>query len=289
MLSREESEKRRHEAIGPRVVRTVENGAAVRADPSLEDITESRWVVRGFLERALSMLRKDAPTGSNDALSALLQIVASARPRLEQGDIEGAYLSGDGINRCVYIRQPAGGIPCVEPGLLLRAKKGPYGLVDAARQFFLYLRSVLVDAGFTQSVHDPVLFSLNGADGRIEGVCLTHVDGLMLGWRESSCVAGQAKNVLQGTLKFGKYHIGNLTRCGREYRQLPDDSVEAHMDTCLSQMSPVRISRGRRGVAHKGTPCTEAEHGQFRSLIGQLMSVERDGLPLGAPLVSLGG
>ena len=110
-------------------------------DPKVEPIPKTRWVVQGFLERFLSFFRKDAPTGSQESLGVVTQFVASMRMALESADIKNAYLSGVELARSVYIKVPKGGIGNLLENEIVRAKKGLYGLVDAARQFFLYLRS----------------------------------------------------------------------------------------------------------------------------------------------------
>ena len=83
---------------------------------------------------------------------------------MESLDVKGAYLSGEDLNREVIMAQPKGGLPGVEPGLLMRARKGIYGLVDAARQWWLKLRSVLLAAGYVQTTHEPSLFAKHSGD-----------------------------------------------------------------------------------------------------------------------------
>ena len=143
-----ESKENLKDAIGSRILHTARPEKDLRADPSLAPDAKSRWIVQGFLERALSQFRKDAPTASAEALGTLLQYIASMGMSLESGDVRNAYLTGQDLGRAVYVKQPAQGLPGVAAGLLLKARKGLYGLVDAARKFFLHVRGILLNLGF---------------------------------------------------------------------------------------------------------------------------------------------
>ena len=43
-------------------------------------------------------------------------------------DVEAAFLTGLGMKREMLFRPPAGGLPGVKPGSLIRAKKGLFGV-----------------------------------------------------------------------------------------------------------------------------------------------------------------
>ena len=112
----------------------------------------------------------------------------------------------------MILSQPKGGLPGVAEGLLLRALKGVYGIVDAARQWWLKLRSVLLGAGYRQSAHEPGLFYMhekapknmlythdgapNAAKGQLISAVCTHVDGWLF------CFApGKAAKQLRSALR----------------------------------------------------------------------------------------
>ena len=58
-------------------------------------------------------------------------------------DVKNAYFSGKSVGREVYLEQPKGGLPGLQPGQLLRAKKAIYGFSEAARLFGLALKEHL--------------------------------------------------------------------------------------------------------------------------------------------------
>ena len=111
---------------------------------------------------------------ANDAtirLVLLFQIVMKLTARLF--DIETAFLHGLlGEEEQVYMMCPEG-MPH-EKDECLHLLKTLYGLVQAARAFFLRLRTVLIEAGFAQSAADPCLFSKRSKYGPV--FVVIHVD-----------------------------------------------------------------------------------------------------------------
>ena len=112
----------------------------------------------------------------------MAQMIASFKFLAESADIRNAYLTGDDLARSIYIRVPSSGLGDLVGNEIVRAKKGLYGLVDAARQFFLFLRSKLSALNFKQSIQDPALFYLVCPEtNQTCALCLCHVDDLFMG------------------------------------------------------------------------------------------------------------
>jgi Reverse transcriptase (RNA-dependent DNA polymerase) len=70
-------------------------------------------------------------------------------------DVEVAFLNGN-LDEIIYMECP-NGIVC-EADEVVRLNKSMYGLVQAARQFFLKFKSILISVGFTQCKAEPCLF-----------------------------------------------------------------------------------------------------------------------------------
>jgi Reverse transcriptase (RNA-dependent DNA polymerase) len=70
-------------------------------------------------------------------------------------DVEVAFLNGD-LDEIIYMESP--------DTIVRRLNKSMYGLVQAARQFFLKFKSILMSVGFTQCKVEPCLFfkTVNG-------------------------------------------------------------------------------------------------------------------------------
>ncbi len=56
-LTPEEQAAHAHEAIGSRPVRTLKNEKEIKANPDIDPIAKTRWVVQGFLERFFDFFR----------------------------------------------------------------------------------------------------------------------------------------------------------------------------------------------------------------------------------------
>ena len=129
--------------------RFVDTRREVPETPGAQEI-KSRWCIKGFRDPAILELQCQSPTLSADALSIVLQIVASKKWRLNVADIEGAFLQGRDMNRPqgkVYATFPKEGVPGVAPGSLVEICKYVYGLADAPRQWWLCLSAELEKIG----------------------------------------------------------------------------------------------------------------------------------------------
>jgi Reverse transcriptase (RNA-dependent DNA polymerase) len=70
-------------------------------------------------------------------------------------DVETAFLHND-LKETIYMQAPKG--TDIPKDSCVKLNKALYGLVQAARQFYLKLSGVLKDLGFTISYADPCLF-----------------------------------------------------------------------------------------------------------------------------------
>ena len=67
------------------------------------------------------------------------------------------------------LEPPKGGLPGLEPGRLLKAKKAIYGFAEAARLFWLALKEHLESDGWKESRLEPALFYLR-LEGKLRGI-----------------------------------------------------------------------------------------------------------------------
>ena len=125
-----------------RMIRTDKN-EATRGKKSYQEHplkAKSRGVLPGYRDRQLinGLLNTDAPTLTAEATATILQMTAVESDwRLEQGDVDSAFLNGRYLDadRRVYFRAPKGGFPAVPElgwdyipeGTILKAKKGVNG------------------------------------------------------------------------------------------------------------------------------------------------------------------
>ena len=86
-------------------------------------------------------------------------------------DIETAFLHGE-LNESIYMLAPKG--TEIKSWECVHLDKALYGLVQAARQFYMKFASVLKQLGFTVSYADPCLFYRNNKYGMI--IMVVHID-----------------------------------------------------------------------------------------------------------------
>ena len=77
-------------------------------------------------------------------------------------DISNAYLQGNEVDRIILYRIPKGGIPeeGIEEGTVIATSVPIYGTKDAGRGFWLRLKEVVLNRGYTANRILPTMFSL---------------------------------------------------------------------------------------------------------------------------------
>ncbi len=97
-------------------------------DPEAENLeVKARWCIKGFLNPDLLELHRQSPTISADAISIIIQIIASENWQLQIADVEGAFLKGKELKRprgTLYVELPPRGIDSVPPGAVIELVKG---------------------------------------------------------------------------------------------------------------------------------------------------------------------
>ncbi len=86
-------------------------------------------------------------------------------------DVETAFLHGD-LSEEIYMYAPKGAN--LKSDECVKLDKALYGLVQAARQFYLKFAKVLEKIGFKQSYAEPCLFFRNTKNGKI--IMIIHID-----------------------------------------------------------------------------------------------------------------
>ena len=85
-----------------------------------------------------------------------LLAVASVRQwSISQLDVKNAFLNGE-LREEVYMQPPPGYF--VPAGMVCRLRRSLYGLKQAPRAWFERFSSIVTDAGFKPSDHDPAFF-----------------------------------------------------------------------------------------------------------------------------------
>ena len=151
------------ERISTRWVITIKEDGRIKA----------RLVARGFEE--LEKIQSDSPTISKSVMRVFLAICSSLSWTVSTTDIKSAFLQGQNLDRDVFIKPPNG---FEDRHKLWKLKKCLYGLNDAARKFYLSVKSCLLRLGCKMSNLEPAFFVYKTGNV-IHGIILCHVDDFL--------------------------------------------------------------------------------------------------------------
>lgn len=221
---------------------------------------KARLVARGFEEK--EEVQSDSPTVSKEMLRSFVAILSSKKWEVNSIDIKAAFLQSEKFDRDVYL------VPPVEAGcdntVLWKLEKCVYGLNDAARKWYLTVKSFLLKMGCNQVKTDPAAFYWYH-DGELCGMFLMHVDDFLWGGtkRFENVVIAQIRN-----------HFQVKEQCKNIFRYIGLNIVQNEQGVTVDQneycksLKSINVSAGR-GL-HKNMECNEEEKECFRSLVGQL-------------------
>ena len=162
-----------------------------RLDDNVPLKAKARLCVGGHRDPDLraGTLLTEAPTASKMAFTALLAMAGMHGWKVAAGDVEAAFLNGNEARRNLYFRQPARGLPGMEPGALIEVVKGVFGLSTSPRLWWEKLSKALLelkiniggdDLRLVQHDLDACLFVLRDRGDLPCGALITHVDDILI-------------------------------------------------------------------------------------------------------------
>ena len=139
---------------------------------------------------------------------------------LQLGDIRGAFLEADSVNRKqgpLYSNLPPGGIPGVPDDAVILILGNIYGFNDAPQRWWKKFDAVMSSIGFSRSTFDVCLYTLKSIAGNLEGILCVIVDDTFCGG--SGPLFSKALSKLRHRFQFRKWQIGEGVFCGSKYAQ----------------------------------------------------------------------
>jgi len=252
-------------------------------DGSIERF-KSRFVVCGYSQvKGVDYTHSFSATMRATSLRLLLALAAGERLKLEHFDVTAAFTQAD-IDSDVYV-DPPDGFPALA-GKVLKLKKALYGTKQASRMWQLKLRDKLIKMGFTNSSHDPCLFSRRTKEGSIMLIGV-YVDDIVLAHNEREL--DWFIKEFTGPKGFNAKHVGPLNWfLGMGIDQAKDYSVKVDQSQYLEKLVERFIPTNKGSVIKHAMPCnpitfsnlstaaTEAErdkasHLPYLQLIGSLL------------------
>lgn len=141
------------------------------------DKYKARWVVKGFLQvYGVNYNETFASTSKPNTIRLLLYIATNLGWEIYSWDIKSAFPNAP-IDSTIYVEQPIGFIDKNKPSnYVCLLNKALYGLKQSARQWQLYLATILAKFGFINLVTDTAVFY--SKDKPI--ILVIHVDDILV-------------------------------------------------------------------------------------------------------------
>jgi len=253
-------------------IETDKNAHKRRDDKHIPPELKSRLVGCGNFEDAEG-LRTDSPTGDADAHNLVFSWCASSRVKIRSADISSAYLQGKQNDRVILYRIPKGGIPeeGIYEGDVLAARVPIYGTKDAGRGWWLRLKDVVEENGYTLNKILPTMFALRDNE-KIVGVVSSNVDDLLYGNLPGF---EEPMNKILDTFAVRERNETSFRFCGKEVLQHEDYSITVTAVDNTEKIRPIDIGEKRRGT----DKCTAEETTCLRSVVASLAWVARQVRP----------
>ena len=225
-----------------------------------ETFVKSRLVARGYEENSEDFF-KHSPTCSKESVRLTLAIASSNKWCCNSIDVKSAYLQGSPIEREVYLKPPKE----FDVGKLWKLHKTVYGLTDAARQWYIRVRSELIKLGAKVSRLDPALFSWE-KNGSVQGILCLYVDDIL--WAGEECFKEGVIDKLCQMFLIGSSSSNDLKYIGLRIQSSNEDGATIDQDDYIKSIRTIDITKER--MNNKNSDLSEAERCEFRSLVGQL-------------------
>ena len=241
-------------------------------DGSIERF-KSRFVVCGYSQvKGVDYTHSFSATLRATSFRLLLALAAGEKLKLEHFDVTNAFTQSD-IDSVIYVEPPRGFEKYDKDGksYVLKLKRALYGTKQASRMWQLKLRSHLINhMGFTNSSHDPCLFSRRWEDGTVM-ILGVYVDDIVLAHNGK---LAWFIDEFTGPKGFRAKHVGPLSWfLGMSVEQGSDYSVRVdqvqYIEKLIEKFAPARVA----SMIKHSMPCNPLT---FQQLSTAKNDTERD-------------
>jgi hypothetical protein len=194
--------------------------------------------------------------------------------KLYQMDVKSALLN-DPIKAEVYVEQPPNFESEEYPNHIYKLHKTFYGLKQAQRVWYEYLRDFLIENGFRISKADSTLFTRKM--GKYLFVCQIYVDDIIFGYTNKS-FCDEFRKIM--TDRFEMSMMGIVTFfLGFQIKQAKEGAFISQTKYIhdilkkfgMGKVKPIKIPMGTNGYLDLDLDDTLADKKVYRSMIGSLL------------------
>ena len=180
---------------------------------------KARHIIKGFTDPDLLDIESHSPTLTQEGFMTVLQSVCSHGHKLQFGDVQQAFNTGDPIKRKepLFVRMPPAGVPGESRGVWVQLLKTSNGLADGTREWRNCFLAAARGLGFETFVLEPCVLVLRNTQQKYHGIVEVAFDDIADGGDE---VWEQAIFKLKQRVTFGHWEVGKGKFGSREVVQM---------------------------------------------------------------------
>lgn len=231
---------------------------------------KARAIILGYQDPEYEKRQTSAPTPSRAGRQLFFQYCAWKRFRLSKGDVSGAFLQGEKLEKELWCR-PVPEI-CSEMGVApetpMKLTKAAYGLVQAPLQWYQSVCKVLGQLGYRRLKTEPCLWIFQDTTGTVKSVIHGHVDDFVFGGAKDCPVHEALMAAVKQSFQWGTWEYDEFIQCGIAVKQREDMSIALSQPNFIDNLEEISISKDRARQAE--LPTTEQEKSWLRGTLGSL-------------------
>ena len=147
---------------------------------------KAQLIIKGFADLDLLDIESHSPTVTREGFVTVLQSLCSHGHKLQFGDVQQAFDTGDPIKReqPLFVGMPPDGVPCESREVWVQLLKTENGLADGTREWRNCFLATARGLGFETPVLEPCVLVLMGSQLRYHGLLGVAVDDIAGGGDE---------------------------------------------------------------------------------------------------------
>lgn len=230
---------------------------------------KARAILQGYQDPHYEHRATTTPVMTRQTRQFLLHEASRNGWSVRKGDVTGAFLQGREYPQKLYCT------PCpeickemgLEPGEIMRVKRGCYGLVDAPLEWYRSISEYLLEIGLVKSWADPCCWFWK-PNNELKGMIAGHVDDFLFAGPKDDPEWIALEKKIQEKYKWSEWEEGSFTQCGVLIECKDDGSFHLSQPAYLEKISEINLSSSRRKDTNAVT--SEQEKTALRAVLGAL-------------------
>ena len=230
---------------------------------------KARLVVKGFQE--VDLPSGDSPTAGKNMLRLFIALAGIIQASLKTIDVRTAFLQSDCIDRILLLKPPKEFR--TDDATVWKLNKPVYGLVDAAKCWFLTVKRKLIEFGCTPLSLDNSVY-VYISESQLCGFAVIHVDDFLLGGNNK--FKTHVIDKLYSSFQIGSCKESKFKYIGWNFDQKENGTI---IDQNDYQEKILEIKLAPQRENQRQCNLSEHEKKQYQELLGQLQWISSQTRP----------